>query len=80
MKISHYEYKIDENNVVRIWDLDNPYENNAPFFYQPDHPDGTPWESKEIAEQWVTEFINELLKPAPVEEEILPAPVEEEIL
>jgi hypothetical protein len=71
LKIKQYEYKIDENNAVRIWDSENPNENNAPFFYQPDHPDGVAWTSKDAAEQWVKEFINDLLQPAPVKEEIL---------
>ena len=71
MKISHYEYEIDENNTVRIWDLDNPYENNAPFFYQPEHPDGVAWESRDAAEQWVTNFLDKLLETDPVDEEIL---------
>lgn len=65
--IDKYKYEIDENNAVRIWDLTNPYENNAPFFYQPDYPDGTPWESREAAETWVIDVINEWLKP-PAEE------------
>jgi len=71
LKISHYEYEIDENNTVRIWDLDNPYENNAPFFYQPEHPDGVAWESRDAAEQWVTNFLDKLLETAPIDEEIL---------
>lgn len=52
-----YHYEIDENNAVRIWDTENPNENGAPFFYQPELPDGTPWSSREEAEQWATEFI-----------------------
>ena len=71
LKIAHFEYQIDENNAIRIWDSKNPNENNAPFFYQPEHPDGTDWESKEAAEQWVIEFLNELSKPAPVDGEIV---------
>ena len=61
--IDKYKYEIDENNAVRIWDLTNPYENDAPFFYQPDYPDGTAWENKEAAEKWVVDIINEWLKP-----------------
>lgn len=71
MKISHYEYKIDENNAIRIWNLDNPNENNAPFFYQPVHPDGVAWESKDAAEQWAKDFLDKLLKPAPINEEVV---------
>jgi hypothetical protein len=64
--IGRYKYEIDEQNAVRIWDTQNVYENNAPFFFQPDDPDGTPFKSKEAAETWVTDIINEWLKP-PVE-------------
>jgi hypothetical protein len=62
--IDKYKYEIDENNAVRIWDLTNPNENDAPFFYQPDYPDGIAWENKEAAEKWVVDTINEWLKPA----------------
>ena len=71
MKIKQYEYQIDENNAIRIWDLENVNENNAPFFYQPEHPDGIAWTSKDAAEQWVKEFIDYLLQPAPVNDETL---------
>jgi hypothetical protein len=63
--IGKYKYEIDAQNAVRIWDMENVYEDNAPFFFQPDHPDTTPWESREAAETWVTDIINEWLKPAP---------------
>jgi hypothetical protein len=61
--IDRYKYEIDENNVVRIWDINNPNENDAPFLFQPDHPDNKPWESKEAAEEWTVNIINEWLKP-----------------
>jgi len=68
--IEKYEYEIDENNAVRIWELtgNDPH---IPFFYQPDHPDSTPWESTEAAENWTVNFINQLLTPPqePIEEE-----------
>ena len=67
--IEKYEYEIDENNTIFIW---NPTGNDPhiPFFCQPDYPDGTPWESAEAAETWAINFINELLTPPqePVEE------------
>lgn len=62
MIIGKYKYEIDENNAVRIWDLNNPNENNVPFFYQPDYPDGTPWEDKDAAEKWALETINNWLE------------------
>jgi hypothetical protein len=62
--IGRYKYEIDEQNAVRIWDIENVYEDNAPFFFQPDYPDGTPWESKEAAEEWTINIINDWLKPA----------------
>jgi proteasome lid subunit RPN8/RPN11 len=62
--IENFKYEIDESNTIRIWDLNNPNENDAPFFLQPEHPDGTAWPSKTDAEQWAVNFINDLLKPA----------------
>ena len=61
--IDKYEYEIDENNSVRIWNIECPNEENKPFFYQPNYPDGTPWESADAAENWVIEKINEWLTP-----------------
>jgi hypothetical protein len=61
INIGHYRYDINENNEVFMWDDNNPYENNEPFFYQPDHPDGTPWENKEAAETWTVDMLNKLL-------------------
>ncbi len=61
--IGRYIYEIDENNAVRMWDIECPNEEDKPFFYQPDHPDGTPWESTEAAENWTVNFINQLLTP-----------------
>jgi hypothetical protein len=61
--IGHYVYEIDENNAVRMWDIECPNEKDEPFFYQPDHPDATPWESTEAAENWTVNFINQLLTP-----------------
>jgi hypothetical protein len=61
--IGRYIYEIDENNAVRMWDIECPNEEDKPFFYQPDHPDATPWESAEAAENWTVNFINKLLTP-----------------
>lgn len=52
-----YTYEIDENNGIRVWDNENPNDNGAPFLFQPDRPDTTPWDSREEAEQWAKEFI-----------------------
>lgn len=62
-----YRYEIDEHNAIRIWDDENPNENSAPFLYQPDHPDGRPWENRAEAIAWVDAFIADLLAPAPTE-------------
>ena len=61
--IDRYKYEIDEQNAVRIWDIEVVNENNQPFLFQPHHPNSIPWESKEAAENWVIDYINELLNP-----------------
>ena len=68
--IGKFKYEIDENNAIRIWNLEIPNENDAPFLFQPNYPDYTPWESKEAAEEWAINEINTMLNP-PVEEESL---------
>ena len=58
-----FRYEIDEQNAVRVWDDENPTENGAPFFYQPDRPDGLPWADRAEAEAWAEAFIEELVNP-----------------
>lgn len=58
-----YRYEISRKNEIRIWDLENPNEINAPFLYQPNWPDGTNWANKEEAEGWTQVFIESLENP-----------------
>jgi hypothetical protein len=58
-----YRYEIDEANAVRIWDEDNPNENGAPFIFQPDWPNGTPWQNGSEAEEWAALFVESLENP-----------------
>ena len=60
-----YRYEIDSQNAVRVWDNENPNETGAPFFLQPDRPDGQPWANRAEAQAWVEAFIVMLLTPAP---------------
>ena len=55
-----YRYEIDEINVVRVWDAENPNENGAPFLLQDIHPDGRPWTSRDEALNWVDAFLAEM--------------------
>ena len=64
-----YRYEIDDQNAVRVWDDENPNENGAPFFYQPDRPDATPWADRAEAEAWAEALIAEMTAPAPEPEE-----------
>jgi hypothetical protein len=56
-----YRYEIDAQKAVRVWDDENPNENGAPFFYQPDRPNGQPWLDRAEAQAWVEAFIAELV-------------------
>jgi hypothetical protein len=67
IKINKFRYEIDELNAVRIWNDENLNEDNAPFFYQPNKPDGTPWVDKAEVETWTVDLINGLLNPPLVE-------------
>ena len=62
-----YRYEIDDANAVRIWDEESPTQTGAPFFYQPDRLDATPWADRAEAQAWVDAFIADLLAPAPEE-------------
>lgn len=61
--MSRYRYEVDTNNAIRAWDDENPNENDAPFFFQPDYPNGEAWESAETATAWAELFINSLEDP-----------------
>jgi hypothetical protein len=58
-----YRFQIDKNKAVRIWDNEHPNEKDAPFIFQPDWPDVTPWASKAQATNWAEVFIASLVDP-----------------
>lgn len=58
--MSRYRYEVDAQKAIRVWDDENPNENDAPFFFQPDWPDATPWASKAEAKAWAELFIESL--------------------
>jgi hypothetical protein len=69
--IANYKYEIDTENAIRVWDLNNPNDDmpgNPPFFYQPTHPDSTPFADADDAKNWIETVINEWLNPPAVEE------------
>ena len=53
--MSRYVVYINDSGVVKMWDNENPNENNAPFCLQDVHPDGRPWTDKAESEKWVTD-------------------------
>lgn len=61
--MTRYIYEVDNKNIVRIWDTENPNENNEPFFLQPDWPNGTPWASKAEASAWAELLIESIANP-----------------
>lgn len=69
--MSRYKYEVDKDNAIRVWDNENPNENDAPFFFQPDWPNETPWASKAEAEDWAKLFVESLENP---ESEYVPGP------
>ena len=69
-----YKYEIDEANAIRVWDNEIINELDAPFLFQPVHPDGRDWSDKAEADSWILAFIEELLKPV---EEVVEAEVVE---
>lgn len=68
MASNQYTYKIDENNAILIFDSERLNEDGSPNLFQPWHPSSmeTPWASKEEAEAFAKEWIEELINPAPV--------------
>ncbi|MDB4418069.1 hypothetical protein N9262_02335 [Akkermansiaceae bacterium] len=58
-------YEIDKKNAVRIFNDGD----EAPFLFQPDWPDNTPWSSKAEATAWAKAAIEAFTNP---ESEFLP--------
>lgn len=65
----HYEFR-DNENALYVWTKESYDNSGEPFLFQPIHPDGFSWESKEQALGWAEEFLYRLENP--VEPEILP--------
>jgi len=55
--MARYSYLIDKNNAISFFDAENPNENDAPFMFQPDWPDTTPWSSVIEASRWADQLI-----------------------
>lgn len=72
-KIDKYEYSIDENNVISVWNTEMPNDDvpgNPPFLLQPHYPDGSEFENADAAKAWVENAISEWLTPPPAPEEV----------
>jgi hypothetical protein len=57
--LKNLKYEIDNENgfAIKVWDLDNPNESNAPFLFQPSWPNDEPWSSYEEAKTWADQFV-----------------------
>lgn len=63
-----FRYEIDEELTIKVWDTENPNEDNQPILLQKDQPDGTVWENHEQAKTWIEQLISDWLLPAPTPE------------
>ena len=61
--MTRYRFEIDTDNAIRIWDNENSNEGDAPFMFQPDFPDTTPWANTAQATDWAEVFIASLVDP-----------------
>ena len=61
--MTRYTFEIDTDNAIRIWDNEAPNESGAPFMFQPDWPDVTPWADAAQATDWAEVFIAALVDP-----------------
>ena len=65
-----FSFEVSNALEVRIWGTDADDKTQL-LFFQPFHPSGNAWESKESAEKWAEERINKMqtsLTEPPVEE------------
>lgn len=56
-------YEIDKNFTIKVWNLDETNENDAPFLLQPSWPNRTPWANSEEAKAWAELFVDSLENP-----------------
>ena len=61
--MTRYRFEIDTDNAIRIWDNVTIGEQGAPFMFQPDFPDTTPWADAAQATEWAEVFIASLIDP-----------------
>jgi len=61
--MTRYRFEIDTENAIRIWDNENSNDSEAPFMFQPDFPDTTPWADAAQATDWAEVFIASLVDP-----------------
>ena len=54
-------YEVNDNNEVRAWN--DELEQTEPFLYQPNYPDGTPFETKQQAEEWAARWYAHFIDP-----------------
>jgi hypothetical protein len=74
---SKYLYEVDENNAVRIWDSEVTRDGgNPPQIFQPDYPNGNPFESAEAAGAWAETYINTVVTNVEVLEDTPEEPTE----
>jgi hypothetical protein len=55
--MSRYEYKINDDLVLEMWDNENPNEYNAPFLRQPINPNTNPWQNRQEVEEYAEDLI-----------------------
>jgi hypothetical protein len=62
--MARYEYTIDENNAVCLYDNENRNEDNSPNIFQPFNPTGVSqsW-TREDATAWVDKWIDAAENP-----------------
>jgi hypothetical protein len=62
--MARFEYTIDENNAISLYDNENRNEDNSPNIFQPFNPRGfeLPWE-REDAVAWVEKWIDQYEHP-----------------
>lgn len=73
--VGKFKYELDEHNAVRVWDTEIVRPGgNPPMMFQPDYPNGTPFEDAAAAEAWVIEYLTGVLasqeNEPPLEEEV----------
>jgi len=54
--MTQVKYEITDDLRLHVWNVEDDASTVPPFYYQNEHPDGSPWQSREQVETYLQEY------------------------